>query len=224
MAPYSAGRALRSPGMEVGSTLTLHDGTNAGNFSLSVTANNTMPGEVASSAARKHHGDGERRPGGRGWQPNQFGAGQSAGSEWRTGRGHDHRCAVRLEPQRGDKPRQRHLDGADGRPQRADGPDSRRLRRRDGAQRDRDLDQCRRQHREPHTVADNVEAYAPGTPIFALVGRRHADRRRRQRSVRVRAADRQRHDLQFQCCDRQNRSDRLRQHCKLQRHSRQYCR
>jgi hypothetical protein len=39
-------------GAEVGSTLTLHDGTNEGNFTLSVTANNTTSGEAASSAAQ----------------------------------------------------------------------------------------------------------------------------------------------------------------------------
>ena len=55
-----------------------------------------------------------------------------------------------------------------------------------------------------------------GHANLCVVGQRHADWRGRQRRVRLRAADRQRRDLQFQCCDGQDRSDRLRQHCKLQ--------
>ena len=44
-----SGSSFTLTGAEVGSTLTLHDGTNAGNFSLTVTANNTTSGEVGSS-------------------------------------------------------------------------------------------------------------------------------------------------------------------------------
>ena len=47
-----SGSSFTLTGKEVGSTLTLHDGTNAGNFSLVVTANNTFPGETGSSASR----------------------------------------------------------------------------------------------------------------------------------------------------------------------------
>ena len=53
------------------------------------------------------------------------------------------------------------------------------------------------------SVKDNVEAYAPGSPILAA-GQRHAYWRRRERSVRVRATNRQRCHLQLQCWVRQN--------------------
>ena len=155
-----SGSSFTLTGVEAESKLTLNDGSNTGPFTLTVTANNTTPGEAGSSVANDH-GDGARS-GGRGWQPHQFSAGQSVSSEWRAGRSHNHRCPVRLGTQRGHKPRQRHVDGADERPQRADGLDGRRLRRSHGARRDRDLDQCRRHAREPPRVADNVEAYAPG--------------------------------------------------------------
>ena len=46
------GSSFTLTGSEVGSTLTLHDGTNTGNFSLLVTANNTFPGETGSSASQ----------------------------------------------------------------------------------------------------------------------------------------------------------------------------
>ncbi len=45
-----SGASFTLTGAEVGSTLTLHDGSNEGNFSLTVTANNTAAGETASSA------------------------------------------------------------------------------------------------------------------------------------------------------------------------------
>ena len=45
-----SGASFTLTGAEVGSTLTLHDGSNEGNFSLTVTANNTTTGEAASSA------------------------------------------------------------------------------------------------------------------------------------------------------------------------------
>ena len=66
------------------------------------------------------------------------------------------------------------------------------------------------------TIADNVEAYAPGSPIFALSGNDTLTGAGGNDLVRLRAADRQRHDLQFQCCERQDRSGRL---CQRQRAS-----
>ena len=47
-----SGSSFTLSGAEVGSTLTLHDGSNEGNFTLTVTANNTTAGETASSAAQ----------------------------------------------------------------------------------------------------------------------------------------------------------------------------
>ena len=47
-----SGSSFTLTGAEVGSTLTLHDGSNEGNFTLTVTANNTTAGETASSAAQ----------------------------------------------------------------------------------------------------------------------------------------------------------------------------
>ncbi len=67
------------------------------------------------------------------------------------------------------EPRQWHLDRAGRRFQYAHGFDGSDLCRRDGAQRDRELDQCRRRAGFA-TIADNVEAYAPGSPIFAWSG------------------------------------------------------
>ena len=48
-----SGSSFTLTGAEVGSTLTLHDGSNEGNFSLTVTANNTTSGETASSAPQR---------------------------------------------------------------------------------------------------------------------------------------------------------------------------
>ena len=48
-----SGSSFTLTGAEVGSTLTLHDGSNEGNFTLTVTANNTTAGETASSARRR---------------------------------------------------------------------------------------------------------------------------------------------------------------------------
>ena len=48
-----SGSSFTLSGAEVGSTLTLHDGSNEGNFSLTVTANNTTNGETASSAPQR---------------------------------------------------------------------------------------------------------------------------------------------------------------------------
>ena len=110
---------------------------------------------------------------------------------------HDQRDAGGLEPEQGHKQRQRHVDGRDERPQRADGHDGRRLCRSHGARRDRDLDQRGRQHRNRLRVGQRRSLCA-GLADLRLVGRRHADRRGRKRPVRLRAADRQRHDLQFQ--------------------------
>ena len=47
-----SGSSFTLTGAEVGSTLTLHDGSNSGNFTLNVTANNTTIGEAASSATQ----------------------------------------------------------------------------------------------------------------------------------------------------------------------------
>ena len=44
-----SGSSFTLTGAEVGSALTLHDGSNEGNFTLTVTANNTTAGEAASS-------------------------------------------------------------------------------------------------------------------------------------------------------------------------------
>ena len=47
-----SGSSFTLTGAEVGSTLTLNDGSNSGNFTLNVTANNTTIGEAASSATQ----------------------------------------------------------------------------------------------------------------------------------------------------------------------------
>src|SRR6185437_730079 len=47
-----SGSSITLTGSEVGSTLTLHDGSNESNFSLTVSANNTTAGEAASSASQ----------------------------------------------------------------------------------------------------------------------------------------------------------------------------
>jgi hypothetical protein len=49
---FEGGSTITLTGSEVGSTLTLNDGSNEANFTLAVTANNTTPGEAASSAAQ----------------------------------------------------------------------------------------------------------------------------------------------------------------------------
>ena len=75
---------------------------------------------------------------------------------------------------------------------------TRRLRRCGGPQRHRNLDQRGRQHRT--TIRPTTSrSTAPGSPIFACVGRRHPHRLERQGPVRVLAADRPRHVLQFRC-------------------------
>ncbi len=48
-----SGSSFTLTGSEVGSALTLHDGGNTSNFMLTVTANNTTPGEAASSAPKR---------------------------------------------------------------------------------------------------------------------------------------------------------------------------
>ena len=68
-------------------------------------------------------------------------------------------------------------------------------------------------------VSDNVEAYAPGSPIFALSGDDTLTGAGAQRPVRLRAADRQRCHLQLQRRVGQNRSDGVRRRRQLRRPS-----
>ena len=74
------------------------------------------------------------------------------------------------------------------------------------------------------TVADNVEAYAPGTPIFALSGNDTLTGAGGNNEYVFAQPIGNDTIYNFNAGDRQDRSVGLRQHCKLQRYQRQYCR
>ena len=219
---FHGGSTITLTGNEVGSTLTLHDGTNDESFQLTVTANNTTKGEQGSSASQQIAVTLLAPPAGVAGSPINLALTKSSRvgalttvtisgmpADWSLNEGKNLGNGT-WTVETNDLSALTVLTaaayagamvlGVTETWANADGSTGTAF------------------------VADNVEAYAPGFADLRLVGQRHADRRRRQRPLRLRAADRQRHDLQFQRRDRQDRPDGLRRHCQLRRPCGPYCR